>query len=122
MALTSPACCPITHAVRRAPRHCTLAPRILWILLCNFLAFPLSAAETFRVATYNLENYLDQPTGTRPLKTPEAKTKIRESLRALQADIVALQEMGAAGALAELLTSLKAEGLHYPFWEYVRGW
>ena len=94
----------------------------MWILLCNFLAFPLSAAETFRVATYNLENYLDQPTGTRPLKTPEAKTKIGESLRALQADIVALQEMGAAGALAELRASLKAEGLDYLFWEYVRGW
>ena len=81
-----------------------------------------SAAETFRVATYNVENYIDQPAGTRPLKTAEAKVKIRESLRTLKADVVALQEMGATNALMELRASLKAEGLDYPHWEQVTGW
>src|SRR4030095_17164189 len=79
------------------------------------------AAETFRVATYNLENYLDAPAGTRPLKTAEGKAKIRESLRALQADVLALQEMGATSALNELRESLLREGLDYPHWEHVTG-
>jgi len=84
--------------------------------------FNLSAAVTFRVATYNVENYIDEPAGTRPLKTKDAKDKIRESLRALNADVVALQEMGGTNALLELRSSLKAEGLDYPHWEHVSGW
>lgn len=81
----------------------------------------LAAAPGFRVATYNVENYLDVPAGTRPVKSPEAKAKIRESLRALKADVVALQEMGGTNALLELRASLAAEGLNYPHWEHVRG-
>lgn len=83
---------------------------------------PLPAAEMFRVATYNLENYLDQPAGTRPAKTPEAKAKIRESLHALKAEVVALQEVGGTNALMELRAALASEGLDYPFWEHVAGW
>ena len=82
---------------------------------------PLAAAGTFRVATYNLNNYLDVPVGNRPVKTPPARAKIRESLRALKADVVALQEMGSTNALRELRDSLKAEGLDYPHWEHVQG-
>jgi endonuclease/exonuclease/phosphatase family metal-dependent hydrolase len=82
----------------------------------------LHAADLFRVATYNLDNYIDQPARTRPLKTPEGKAKIRESLRALNADVVALQEMGSTNALLELRASLKADGLDYPHWEHVVGW
>jgi endonuclease/exonuclease/phosphatase family metal-dependent hydrolase len=83
---------------------------------------PLPAAESFRIATYNLENYLDQPIGTRPAKSADSRAKVRESLRAIQADVVALQEMGTTSALLELRASLKAEGLDYPFWEHVTGW
>lgn len=82
----------------------------------------VAAAPAFRVATYNVENYIDQPAGTRPLKTAEAKAKIRESLRALKADVVALQEMGSTNALLELRASLKADGLDYSHWEHVSGW
>ena len=78
--------------------------------------------QTFRVATYNLENYLAQPAGTRPAKSAEGKAKIRESLRALNADVVALQEVGSTNALLELRSSLKAAGLVYQFWEIVSGW
>ena len=80
------------------------------------------AAEVFRVASYNLENYLHAPLGTRPAKSPEGRAKIRESLRALKADVVALQEVGGTNVLMELRASLKAEGLDYPFWEHVNGW
>ena len=79
-------------------------------------------AELFRVATYNVENYLDQPTESRPRpKSAEAKAKIRESLRALKPDVLALQEMGGVSALLELRDSLKAEGLDLPYWEHVTG-
>ena len=78
-------------------------------------------AGTFRVATYNLENYLDQPTESRPhIKTAEAKTKIRESIRMLNPDVLALEEMGGTNALLELRASLKADGQDFPFWEHIQ--
>jgi endonuclease/exonuclease/phosphatase family metal-dependent hydrolase len=78
--------------------------------------------EIFRVATYNVENYLDQPTGSRPhVKSAEARAKIRESIGAMKPDVLALQEMGTAGALLELRASLKADGWDYPYWEHVSG-
>ncbi len=82
---------------------------------------PLPAADTFRVATYNLETYLDAPAGPRPAKSDAAKAKIRESLRVIQPDVVALQEVGGPRALAELREALRAEELDYPHWELVAG-
>jgi endonuclease/exonuclease/phosphatase family metal-dependent hydrolase len=80
------------------------------------------AVETFSVATYNLENYLDQPTESRSrVKSAAARAKIRESIRALHPDVLALEEMGGTNALLELRASLKAEGADFPFWELVGG-
>ena len=80
------------------------------------------AADTFRVAAYNLENYLAAPTESRPHpKSPEAKKKIRESIIAINPDVLALEEMGGTNALLELRASLKAEGCDFPFWEHVGG-
>ena len=79
-------------------------------------------AETFRVATYNVENYLDQPTETRrSVKSESAKAKIRETIRAINPDVLALEEMGSTNALIELRATLKAEGCDFPYWEHVRG-
>ncbi len=79
-------------------------------------------ADTFRVATYNVESYLDRPTESRPRpKSTPARAKIRESIRALRPDVLALQEVGSPSALLELRDSLKAEGLDLPFWEHVAG-
>lgn len=81
-----------------------------------------SGAETFRIATYNVENYLDQPTETRrQIKSPAARAKVRESIRAMKPDVLALQEMGRESALLELRDALKAEGLEFPHWEHVKG-
>jgi endonuclease/exonuclease/phosphatase family metal-dependent hydrolase len=80
-------------------------------------------AEIFRVATYNVENYLDAPTATRPLiKSAAARAKVREGIRALNPDVIALEEMGSTNALLELRASLKAEGLDFPYWEHVSGY
>ena len=80
------------------------------------------AAGSIRVATYNVENYLDQPTESRPhVKSPEAKAKIRETIESIKPDVLALEEMGTTNALLELRASLKADGLDFPFWEHVAG-
>ena len=81
------------------------------------------AVETFRVATYNVENYLDQPTESRPHpKSARARAKVCESICALNPDVIALEEMGSTNALLELRRSLKDKGLDFPYWEHVRGW
>lgn len=78
--------------------------------------------ETFRVATYNVENYLDQPTETRRNpKSDAAKAKVRETILALKPDVIALEEMGQVSALLELRDSLKQAGLDLPHYEHVRG-
>jgi endonuclease/exonuclease/phosphatase family metal-dependent hydrolase len=102
-----------------------------WDVKSNCLAICLSAlfgstcfaAETFRVATYNIENYLDQPTESRKfVKSPKARARVCESIRTLNPDVIALEEVGSTNALMELRRSLKAKGLDYPYWEHVQGW
>jgi endonuclease/exonuclease/phosphatase family metal-dependent hydrolase len=90
-------------------------------LAASLLVSHVCFAETFRVAAYNLENYLDQPSVTRPQKSAAAKSKIRESIRAMKPDVIGLVEMGSVSALQELHASLKAEGLDFPHWEHVTG-
>jgi endonuclease/exonuclease/phosphatase family metal-dependent hydrolase len=80
-------------------------------------------AATVRVATYNVENYLDQTTESRRyVKSASAKAKIRESIHAINPDVLALEEVGTTNALLELRNSLKAEGCDFPYWEHVQGW
>ncbi|HEX5223041.1 MAG TPA: endonuclease/exonuclease/phosphatase family protein [Verrucomicrobiae bacterium] len=82
-----------------------------------------ASAETFRVAAYNVENYLDKPTETRRnIKSPESKARIRETIKAMKPDVIAFEEMGELSALLELRDSLKAEGIDLPHYEHVRGW
>ena len=78
-------------------------------------------AQTFRVATYNVETYLDAPIGNRRAKSAEAKAKVCESILAIKPDVIALEEMGTTNALMELQSSLKTGGLDLPYWEHVQG-
>jgi len=91
-------------------------------VLLLLLPFTAVAANTFRVATYNMQNYLDAPSGTRPGKSPESKAKIRESIRALNPDVLAIQEMGGPAALAGLREDLRADGVEFAESELVHGW
>jgi endonuclease/exonuclease/phosphatase family metal-dependent hydrolase len=91
------------------------------MLLALLLCAQFAGAETFRVATYNVESYLGEATQSRSAKPAEAKAKVRESIRALKPDVLALQEMGGTNALLELRDSLKDEGLDLPYWEHVAG-
>lgn len=82
----------------------------------------VARAETFRIAAYNVENYLDQPTETRRnIKSDAAKAKVREVILAMKPDVIAFEEMGSLSALLELRDSLKKDGLDLPHYEHVRG-
>ena len=86
------------------------------------LHFPANCAgASFRVASYNLENYLDAAVGTRVAKSDEARSKIQESILAIKPDVLAVQEVGGTNALLELRASLKTAGLELPHWEHVTG-
>ena len=91
-------------------------------LLCLLLLVFSARAETFRVAAYNVENYLDAPTESRPhVKSEAAKKKIRQSIIAMNPEVLALEEIGTTNALLELRAALKADGCEFPFWEHVSG-
>jgi len=92
------------------------------LLAGAWLSWATSAAETFRVATYNLNNYVDEAGPGRVVKSAEARAKVRESIRALRPDVLAVQEIGGVRALEELRASLRAEGLDFAHWEHVTGW
>jgi endonuclease/exonuclease/phosphatase family metal-dependent hydrolase len=95
-----------------------LRPPFAWILV--LLTLPVQA-EVVRVATYNVENYLDVPTESRHVKPPEARAMVVESIVALKPDVIALEEMGSTNALMELQSALAARGVNLPHWEWVRG-
>ncbi|MEN9813159.1 MAG: hypothetical protein RL479_1845, partial [Verrucomicrobiota bacterium] len=89
------------------------------------LSLLLSAAELagdpLRIATWNVANY--GPTGRvtaagyrSDYPKPEAeKAALRAALHRLDADVLALQEMGPPAYLEELARDLAREGLHYPY-------
>jgi len=86
-----------------------------------FALFSLrTRAESLTLATYNVENYgsVDRMTeaGFRRdyPKPEEEKAALRTVIRALGADVLALQEIGSVSALEELRRDLRAEGLDYP--------
>jgi endonuclease/exonuclease/phosphatase family metal-dependent hydrolase len=92
------------------------------LTLVAALIVPLwSLAGTIRVATYNVENYLDAATESRETKSEASKAKVRESILAIKPDVIAFEEMGAPSALKELQASLKRDGLDLPYLEHVSG-
>jgi len=94
--------------------------RWLAALLAGTMVAGGARAGSITVATYNVENYVAADRrvddGYRPAypKPEPAKTALRAVIRALDADVLALQEMGPAGYLEELRRDLRAEGLDYP--------
>lgn len=91
-------------------------------LLLGIVALNLdfARAESLTVATYNIENYgpADRMTDAgfrKDYPKPEGeKRALRAVIRALNADILVLQEMGGQPYLDELRRDLKSEGLDYP--------
>lgn len=94
---------------------------LYFTLTVVFSELPAVAAQKFRVATYNVENYLDKPAGSRPVKSASSRVKVCAQICALQPDVIALEEMGARSALLELQAALKTAGLDLPYAEHVGG-
>jgi endonuclease/exonuclease/phosphatase family metal-dependent hydrolase len=91
-----------------------------------FLFFSLSAlqpsalfSEPLTIATYNVANYTMASRMVESIyrrsypKTEKEKTALRAVIKALDADVLALQEMGTQPYLHELLRDLKTEGVDY---------
>ncbi len=92
---------------------------LVFVLILSTPPLIFGGPERFTIATWNLENYLDQPTARRLAKPANAKANVHATLLELRADVVALQEMGGTNALHELRGSLQRNGLDYPYWEHV---
>jgi endonuclease/exonuclease/phosphatase family metal-dependent hydrolase len=101
----------------------SVAKNCLWFVLILATA----RAETLTVATYNVENYVaaDRMTEAgyrKEYPKPEAeKQALRAVIRGLNADILALQEMGGAPYLEELRRDLRAEGIDYAYAALLEG-
>ncbi|MDP6904347.1 MAG: endonuclease/exonuclease/phosphatase family protein [Verrucomicrobiota bacterium] len=81
--------------------------------VCSLLALCSGAAETFTVATYNVENYFLSAFAKRKAKTEASRAKVVEIIASIKPDILALQEMGRKEALQELRQRLSNKGLNY---------
>ena len=80
-------------------------------------------SETLTVATYNVNNYLLTTRVVQGAYRPNCpkpeseKAALRANIKAINADIIAIQEMGALPLLKELLRDLKRDGVDYPYAE-----
>jgi endonuclease/exonuclease/phosphatase family metal-dependent hydrolase len=96
--------------------------RRLWLVfLCCLPEAARAETNIFRLATFNVENYLDASSGARHAKSPAAQAKVRDCILAMKPDVIALQEMGATNALLDLQSNLKSSGLDLPFWDEITG-
>jgi endonuclease/exonuclease/phosphatase family metal-dependent hydrolase len=102
-----------------------------WLRACVWLlalGAPLFAgAETLTIATYNIENYVAtnrMADGVYRKNYPKPETEkaaLRGVIRGLDADVIALQEVGPLPYLEELLRDLKSEGVDYPYFAWMEG-
>ena len=83
---------------------------VAWLTIALSLNLS-SGAELFRVATWNLENYLDASVGSRRAKSEESKAAIREIIQRIKPDVLAVQEVGTTNALMEV-----REALNFTHW------
>jgi hypothetical protein len=74
--------------------------------------------QIVRVATFNVENYIEVATSTRHAKSAASKAAVCEGILALHPDVLALEEIGSTNALIDLEAQLKAGGLDMPARSY----
>ena len=102
-----------------------MIPRLILFLSLFFLTIGIEGfGKTWKVATWNLQNYLVQnryEDGQFRFSYPmpeDRKRRIRMLILLEQPDILFLQELGNEAFLLELQMDLKAEGLEYPFFQF----
>ncbi len=90
-------------------------------LLCCVSLLSFAVGETWKIATYNLANYnltnrqIEGAYLTEYPKPEREKTALRRVIQDLNADVLALQEVGGEMFLRELQRDLKGEGVDYPY-------
>ena len=98
--------------------------RLVWMLPCvgaSLLGILRLDGASVRVASFNVYNYsiMDRRVEgvyRQSYPKPESeKAAVRQAVRQVQADVLALQEMGGAAFLREFQEDLRAEGLEYPY-------
>lgn len=105
----------------RVPTAPLVMPVRRTVLAVLLAAAASAAAEPLRVASYNLENYnlTDRMTADgfakNAPKPEKAKTALRTVIRAMNADVLAVQEIGGAPFVEELRRDLASDGLNYPY-------
>lgn len=93
----------------------------LWFFASVCLKADGAAEQQFRVATFNIYNYgvmdrmFEGQWRFNYPKPEEEKAAVREILREVRPQVVALQEIGGIAFLEELRADLRREGLDYPF-------
>ena len=101
--------------------------RLLLVFIIFSLNVHLFGNETVRLATYNLRNYLSMDRHIEGLwrqdyPKPEHEKKIvRDIIKEVSADIIALQELGDIFYLEELRSDLQLDGLDYPYLVHMKG-
>ncbi len=103
--------------------HLNAFPAIIvlhFFLILSSLVNSELAADSLRIATYNLRNYnlsnrmVDGIYRKNYPKPEKEKSALRKIIKAINPDILAIQEIGAEPFLKELINDLKSEGLEYP--------
>lgn len=85
-----------------------------WVAIFQIVAaFTLLGAEEFTVATWNLQNFILSPIGTRAAKPMESRQEIARTLLHHRPDVLAVQELGGSASLAALQQDLKGLDLKY---------
>jgi endonuclease/exonuclease/phosphatase family metal-dependent hydrolase len=94
--------------------------RLVCLAIAKLAIFCALRGETLTIATYNVENYVAAGRRVEDIYRPAypkpeaAKAALRRVIRALDAGVLALQEMGPAAYLEELRRDLRADGVDYP--------
>lgn len=109
----------------RAERKvCRRLARWAWlVVLVGWSVRAAADTNSFRVAAYNVRNWLSMERWTeadrpKPLKEKEAVIGV---LTNLQAEVLGLIEVGTTNDLAEIRNRLRRHGLNYPYQLWVEG-
>lgn len=100
---------------------------VLWVVFCRLGGVTSLPAETLRVASYNLRNYLladrmvDKVFRREYPKPESEKDALRTVIKEASADVLAIQEIGSEMFLEELQSDLKVYQMDYPHAAWMQG-
>lgn len=86
-------------------------------------AFADQPANTFTVAAYNIENWVLMDRNGKPdqPKPDSQKKAVFAVIAKVRPDVLSVEEMGTTNELAELITGLRAQGVDFPYHEWIQG-